>query len=94
MHVTVSFSDPRYPAVCLPRGAALSEHLTVQNSPVLFGCRTGVCGTCASILSGDVPPPADEEREVLEVIDHPHPRARLLCQVELTADVEIGRITP
>ncbi|MBC6436085.1 2Fe-2S iron-sulfur cluster binding domain-containing protein, partial [Nostoc sp. HG1] len=35
----------------------LSEHLTIQNSPVLFGCRTGICGTCLVEVNGTIPSP-------------------------------------
>ena len=42
----IEFPNTRYKPVSLPAGAKLSEELTIINSPVLFGCRTGICGTC------------------------------------------------
>jgi ferredoxin len=85
----VSFGQPGYPPIRLPHGANLSEHLTVQNSPVLFGCRTGLCGTCRSVVRGDLPPAGAEEREVLEIGEPFHAEARLLCQVPLVADLVV-----
>ena len=92
----VSFPGDRFPPLDLPEGANLSLHLTAENSPVLFGCRTGLCGTCAAgveVLAGSLEPADEEETETLEVaFDFTPPRAaRLLCQVRLSADV---RITP
>jgi ferredoxin len=89
----VSFPGTNHRALRLPERASLSEHLTVQNSPVLFGCRTGICATCLSEVEGDVPPPSADEREVLEVFAPDNPRARLVCQVALTADVRV-RVIP
>ncbi len=39
----ISFPETDYPPINLPHHQNLSEHLTIQNSPVLFGCRTGIC---------------------------------------------------
>jgi ferredoxin len=75
--------------VVLAEGANLSEHLTVENSPVLFGCRTGICGTCLVQVDGDISPPGDEEQDLLDVVAPGDPRARLACQLELTADIEL-----
>jgi ferredoxin len=89
MTVEVSFPGSKYGPVRLARGASLSEHLTVQNSPVLFGCRTGICATCLCEVQGAIPPPSADEREILEVFAPDNPRARLACQVELTADIRL-----
>jgi ferredoxin len=93
MPCRVRFMASGHPPVWLPRNSNLSEHLTVQNSPVLFGCRTGICGTCVARVDGDIPPPNDEERDTLESIAPGDPRARLLCQLDLTADIDITVIT-
>lgn len=85
----VSFPDTNYPPISLEPHQKLSEHLTVQNSPVLFGCRTGICGTCLVLINGETSPPSAEEREVLEVIAPEHTNARLACQLELTSHLEI-----
>lgn len=89
--VTVSFPESGHSPVELDSGANLSEHLTVQNSPMLFGCRTGICGTCVVEVEGDVPPPDAEEQEMLEIYGEGRKNARLACQVELTAPIQIKR---
>ena len=81
-----------HPALNLPAMTELSRVLTVENSPVLFGCRTGLCATCASIVEvegGAVAGPDEEELETLELACENEPRARLLCQLKLTGDIKI-----
>ncbi|MGI9305078.1 MAG: 2Fe-2S iron-sulfur cluster binding domain-containing protein [Gammaproteobacteria bacterium] len=92
----VKFPGTRYGFLDLPACAKLSEHLTVENSPVLFGCRTGLCGTClieiveqrASVLQS----PGADEAETLAIYAPGNPRARLACQIELTADICLRKI--
>ena len=86
-----------HPPVPLPELASLSERLTMVNSPVLFGCRTGICGTCVSrveALAGELPPPDSDEAELLAVIAPDEPRARLLCRLRLTADIRVEPLHP
>lgn len=82
----------------LARGSVLSEHLTIENSPVLFGCRTGICGTCLveveEELNGRLLAPSADESELLEIIASDISRARLACQVELRADIKVKYIGP
>jgi ferredoxin len=85
----IRFPGTNYAPLTLKKQENLAEHLTVQNSPVLFGCRTGICGTCLVAVTGEIPPPSTEEREVLDILAPNAPRARLACQLILTADVEI-----
>ena len=89
----VSFSPETHPPVQLGAGANLSEHLTINNSPVLFGCRTAICGTCLSEIvtqeKGELPAPSADEIELLEIIAPDNPRARLACQIELCADIKL-----
>ena len=85
----VRFPGTNYDALILEKHQNLSEHLTVQNSPVLFGCRTGICGTCLVVVKGNVPPPSAEEAEVLENLSPGNNRVRLACQLEPTCDIEI-----
>lgn len=87
---TVRFRDGDHPDVVLPVGAALSEHLDATNSPLLFGCRTGLCGTCLVQVTGTFPPPDDEEQEMLEVFAEDDPEARLACQLRCTGDITIA----
>lgn len=86
--------DSGHPPVRLSRGANLSEHLTIENSPVLFGCRTGICGTCRSSVQvlngGRLEPPSEDELNLLGIICPGYPTARLACQINLTADIKIA----
>lgn len=86
---TISFRGTAYQSISLEKQQKLSEHLTVQNSPVLFGCRTGICGTCLVVIKGDIPPPSAEEKEILEILAPGNDQARLACQVDLIDDIEI-----
>lgn len=89
----ISFTDPNFVPVELPDGAPLAEHLTIQNSPILFGCRTGICGTClvsVTDLSFDLEGPTPEEREVLEMIAPDDHHLRLACQLKMKGN---GRLT-
>jgi ferredoxin len=93
--VSIEFTDRRYAPLLLDDGAALSERLNVLNSPLLFGCRMGICGTCAirlDVMRGSVAPPGAEERETLELVAPGDPRARLACQLTATADLRIERL--
>ncbi|HIK10232.1 MAG TPA: (2Fe-2S)-binding protein [Oscillatoriaceae cyanobacterium M33_DOE_052] len=85
----VRFPGTDYPPLELKAGDKLSEHLTAQNSPVLFGCRTGICGTCLVLVEGDIPPPGEDEREILYVMEMENTPARLACMVELTGDINL-----
>ena len=95
---TISFSPEGYTPVKLARGSVLSEHLTIENSPVLFGCRTGICGTCLVEVEGEASgkllAPSADESELLEIIAPDIARARLACQVELLADIKVRYIGP
>ena len=94
----ISFSPESHPQVTLARGSVLSEHLTIENSPVLFGCRTGICGTCLveveEEINGRLLAPSADESELLEIIAPDVSRARLACQVELRADIKVKYIGP
>lgn len=97
-HCSISFSPASHAPVSLARGALLSEHLSVENSPLLFGCRTGICGTCLieveETTNGKLVEPAADELELLEIIAPENRRARLACQIELRADIRIRYIGP
>jgi len=86
----ISFAEDTHPALDLPEGRCLSESLDMTNSPVLFGCRTGICGTCLVEViesSAPLPPPGEEEKELLEILAPDNPKARLACQLDLRADI-------
>ena len=85
----IRFPETDYQPLTLELHQKLSEHLTVQNSPVLFGCRTGICGTCLVTVTGEISPPHEEEQEILEMLAPGNTQARLACQLDLTSDIEI-----
>ena len=92
----IEFPGTAFAAVDLPELASLPLHLTVQNSPVLFGCRSGLCGTCLIEVEPlgveGVEPPDADEAEALEIYAPGNPRARLACQLVLSAAVRIRKI--
>ncbi|MEH1863519.1 MAG: 2Fe-2S iron-sulfur cluster-binding protein [Nostoc sp.] len=88
----ISFPGSKFVPITSECHQSLSEHLTIQNSPVLFGCRTGICGTCLVEVIGDIPPPQPEEQEMLETLAANHPHARLACQLDITDNIEIRRL--
>jgi ferredoxin len=91
---SIEFVNSGYRPVMLCEGAVLSEHLSVGNSPLLFGCRTGICGTCVirlQVLHGAVTAPSADERELLDLIAPGDARARLACQLTAVADLRIER---
>jgi len=90
--VCVAFPGTPHPPVRVPLGCELAEHLDVHNSPVLFGCRTGLCGTCAAVVEGETDPVSEEEREVIDIEWGDVVGARLLCQLRPTADLRVLRV--
>ncbi|MBE8996754.1 (2Fe-2S)-binding protein [Nostoc sp. LEGE 12447] len=88
----ISFPGTDYLPLTLQPHKNLSEHLTIQNSPVLFGCRTGICGTCLIEVIGDIPPAQSDEQETLETLAANIPNVRLACQVELTGNVQVRKV--
>ena len=93
----VTFPDnPDYDPVELAEDTPLSEAFDASNSPVLFGCRTGICGTCLVEITPDAPLPAPEEyeQEVLDIYAEDNPKARLCCQVRLRANCAISILHP
>ena len=59
---------------------------------MLFGCRTGICGTCLIEVKGEIPPPQPDEQEMLDTLACNNVNARLACQIRLTANLEIRRM--
>ncbi len=92
----VSFGEgAKKPPVRLPAGKPLSDLLTAQNSPMVFGCRNGICGTCLAAVtarSGVLAPPDSDERDMLDMLCPDDPKARLACRIRLTADIDITPI--
>ena len=91
----VRFGGFVHPPLRLAGGARLLDHLDIENSPVLFGCRTGICGTCAvhvEVLEGTLAPPDHEEAELLALVRPGDATVRLACQLVLTADIRVAPV--
>ena len=82
-----------YPALKLQSGENLSVACDIENSPLLFGCRAGICGTCLcevrSLTGKPLPDISLEESEVLAILAPDNPQARLACQLHVSDDWEI-----
>lgn len=92
---SVSFPDTQYLPVVMPEASNLSQQLSSINSPVLFGCRTGICGTCLVEIEQGLElldAVSDDEREVLEVYAPNNPKARLACQIRLTNNIALKKL--
>ncbi len=89
MSCKISFPNTDHAAMILNPHVPLADVLTIQNSPILFGCRTGICGTCLVTVTGDVPPADTDEQELLDLLAPDCPNARLACQLDVTRDLEI-----
>ena len=92
----ISFPGTSFPDVEVPADDFLSLHLTAANSPLLFGCRAGLCGTClievvAHDRSSDLAVSA-EEREALALYAPDRPDARLACQVRASGPMAVRRL--
>jgi ferredoxin len=94
----IRFPQKKYPPLLLPTHAPLAFHLDLKNSPVLFGCRTGICGTCLveilEVCNGELPPRTSAEEELLPFLAPTSPQARLACQLKIQADILLCPLTP
>jgi ferredoxin len=95
MACQIRFPSTAHSPVSLHDGANLAEQLTIINSPVLFGCRTGICGTCLiEVEEGfeNLSPADESEKEALECYAPGNARARLACQINLNCDIALKKI--
>lgn len=93
----IEFPDSKFESLSLPELSPLPEVLTIENSPVLFGCRNGICATCLiEVIEGgeNLPPPGEDERDTLEMVAPHNPHARLACQLKLNANIKVKKIDP
>ncbi|MFI5342624.1 MAG: 2Fe-2S iron-sulfur cluster-binding protein [Chlamydiales bacterium] len=89
----VDFDNSTFPPVKVPAGENLSEHLHACNSTILFGCRSGLCGTCLiEVVHGQIAPPNQEELEALKIYAPDNPQARLACQLEVCGPIKLKKI--
>ncbi|GEM_PF-772590 len=72
----------------------LSKELDALNSPILFGCRTGICGTCLLTVeegSENCNTASADELEFLEIVSE-DPKARLGCLLKCYGSVKVKYI--
>jgi ferredoxin len=94
MNYRIDFLDSDKNEVNLNEGDCLSEKLTIQNSPILFGCRIGICGTCAiEIVDSDSPLPekTHDENEFLSTMAPERENVRLACQIRINTNMKIRK---
>jgi ferredoxin len=92
----IEFIETPFAPAELPDAAYLADYLTAKNSPLLFGCRSGICGTClieVEELTGRLPAPAELEAETLSLYAPDNPKARLACQLNLTTSITLKKIS-
>ena len=73
-------------------GVNLSESLNASNSNILFGCRTGICGTClVKVIEGTdgLEPPSEDEKEFLEIVSEGEEGLRLACQLSPNTNLKV-----
>lgn len=79
----------------LDQGVNLSKQLDATTSPILFGCRTGICGTCiVNIIKGEenLSEPSEDELELLEIMAEDESHPRLACQLECRGNISVEYI--
>lgn len=94
MTCRIAFINSDKAAVDLKEGDCLSEKLTIHNSPILFGCRIGICGTCAIEIvkeEGALHPRTYDENEFLGTMAPGRDNVRLACQIHINANITIKK---
>lgn len=95
MKYNIDFVEKAFPNIELEENSELSTKLTVQNSPILFGCRTGICGTCLIKIHSESPHPLHprtaNEEEFLEGLFPGETSLRLACQIKLNTNIKIEK---
>lgn len=94
MSCKIEFSNSDKPPVELKEGDNLSEKLTIHNSPILFGCRIGICGTCAIELleqSSPLHERTHDEKEFLGAMAPGRDNVRLACQININTNIKIKK---
>jgi 2Fe-2S ferredoxin len=72
----------------------LMEVALIHSVPGVIGMCGGICscGTCHLHIAEDwisrLPPPSQEEKEMVEALEHSAPASRLGCQVTVTEDMD------
>lgn len=75
----------------VPVGASLLDACEENGAPVPFSCTSGVCGTCAIVITegaDQVDPITDDEESTLSFTTD-EAGARLACMLTVNGDIEI-----
>lgn len=94
MKCKIEFAESDKAPVELSQGDCLAEKLTIHNSPILFGCRIGICGTCAvEVVSEDSPlhERTYDEKEFLGTMAPGRDNVRLACQIHINTNIKIKK---
>jgi ferredoxin len=81
--------------VAIKEGTNLSLELNSKNSPVLFGCRTGLCATClVEVIEGsqELAAPDAKELEILSIYEGQGKNLRLACQLSPAHNLKLKYI--
>ncbi|MEZ5303973.1 MAG: 2Fe-2S iron-sulfur cluster-binding protein [Verrucomicrobiales bacterium] len=93
--IHIDFPGTAFAPVAVAPEAELGLVLSAANTPILFGCRSGICGTCLVEVDGGCANPPDRvEAESLDVYAPHHPNARLACQLRLKASASMRKVAP
>ena len=90
--VTISFACEGYEALEAELDTWLNLVLDQPGSPVTFGCRSGLCGTCAVEVvktSKPLDAPDEGEQETLDVVWPDRDNLRLACVLQARADMTL-----
>jgi len=76
-----------------PAGKSVLEIAQANDIDMEGACESSMaCSTCHVIVDprfyGRLPPPSEEERDMLDLTAHIHPTSRLGCQLVLTDDLD------
>ncbi len=88
----VSADGARETIVTAAAGARLLDLAQANGQPLEGTCEGAMaCSTCHVLISGDdaakLPPPSDEEEDMLDFAVGASRASRLACQIRLTADI-------
>ena len=90
--ITITFDCEGYEPIEAEVGTWLNLVLDQPGSPVTFGCRSGLCGTCAvEVITSSSPlePPDTGEQETLDVVWPDRKNLRLGCVMRAQGDMTI-----
>jgi ferredoxin len=89
----VSADGARETIVTATAGARLLDLAQANGQPLEGTCEGAMaCSTCHVLITGDdaakLPPPSDEEEDMLDFAVGASRASRLACQIRITADID------